>query len=137
MELSTKVHGNISYKEEDIISFKKGIPGFEGLTKFILFEYKENPVFSILHSIEDENIGLFVINPFDFFKEYEINLKNETIGDLLIESENDVRIINTITLSKESITTNLKAPIILNIKNKFGQQIILDREDYKIKQPLF
>lgn len=137
MELSTKVHGDISYKEDDIITFEKGILGFEGLTKFILFEYKENPVFSVLHSIEDKNIGLFVINPFDFFKEYEINLKNDTIGDLSIEGESDVRIINTITLNKDGITTNLKAPIILNIKNKFGQQIILDREDYKIKQPLF
>lgn len=137
MELSTKVHGDISYKQDEVITFKKGLPGFEGLTKFILFEYKENPVFNVLHSIEDENIGLFVINPFDFFKEYEINLKDETIGELLIEAESDVIIINTITLGKDSITTNLKAPIILNIKNKLGKQIILDREDYKIKQPLF
>lgn len=137
MEFSTKIYGDISYKEEEIITFKKGIPGFEGLTKFILFEYKENPVFNILHSIEDENIALIVINPFDFFKEYEINLKNETIGELSIEAETDVKIINTITLNKDGITTNLKAPIILNIKNKFGQQIILDREEYKIKQPLF
>lgn len=137
MELSTKVHGDISYKQDEVITFKKGLPGFEGLTKFILFEYKENPVFSVLHSIEDENIGLFVINPFNFFKEYEINLKDETIGELLIEAESDVIIINTITLGKDSITTNLKAPIILNIKNKLGKQIILEREDYKIKQPLF
>jgi flagellar assembly factor FliW len=37
----------------------------------------------------------------------------------------------------EHITTNLKAPIIINIKQKLGEQIILDNDKYKIKHPLF
>ena len=47
-------------------------------------------------------------------------------------------VFNTVTLNSDpkKITTNLKAPIIINISNNLGEQIILDKEKYKIKHPL-
>ena len=54
MKLNTKYHGVKEYEEKDIINFKKGLPGFEGLKKFILFPVEDNDVFSILHSVEND-----------------------------------------------------------------------------------
>ncbi len=138
MKLSTKYHGVREFKEEDIISFKKGLPGFEGLKKFILFSVEENQLFSILQSVEDEEIGLVVISPFEVAKDYEFKLSDEKIKELNIEAPEDVLALNTVTLSSkvEEITTNLKAPIIINIKQRQGEQIILDNDSYKIKHPL-
>jgi flagellar assembly factor FliW len=31
---------------------------------------------------------------------------------------------------------NLKAPIVINMDKKLGEQIIIDKEEYKIKHPL-
>lgn len=139
MKLNTKYHGVKEYEEKDIVEFKKGLPGFENLKKFILFPVEENEVFSILHSVEDEDIGIVVVSPFLFIKDYEFDLKEEKAKELEVEGHEDVFILNTVTLNSkiEEITINLKAPIVINIKRRSGEQIILDNPNYDIKHPLF
>lgn len=139
MKLNTKYHGVKEYEEKDILSFKKGLPGFEGLNKFIIFPVEDNEIFSILHSLEDDSIGLVVVSPFYVIKDYEFKLEDEKIDELKIESPEDVLVLNTVTLNSaiEKITVNLKAPIIINIKNKLGEQIILDNPNYSIRHSLF
>jgi len=139
MELNTKQHGIINYKTEDIIEFNKGLPGFEELKKFILFPVEANDVFSVLHSLEDLNIGFIVIPPFNFIKDYEFNIEDERLREINITSPEDILILNPITLNSkiENITVNLRAPIIINTKNKQAEQVILDNDKYLIKYPLF
>lgn len=139
MNLNTKYHGVKEYEEKDIIEFKKGLPGFEELKKFILFTVEDNDVFSILHSVEDESVGLVVVSPFYAVKDYEFKLDDGMVKELKIESHEDVLVLNTVTLNTdvENITVNLKAPIIINIKGKLGEQIILDNPNYSIKHLLF
>lgn len=138
MNINTKYHGIKQYNEEDIITFKKGLPGFENLTKFILFPIEDVAVFNILHSIENEEIGLIVTSPFNIDKNYEINLSFDLTEELEIEKETDVLLLNTVTLNSklENITVNMKAPIILNIVKGQGRQIILDDGKYLLKHPL-
>ncbi|ABK61845.1 flagellar assembly protein FliW [Clostridium novyi] len=139
MKLETKCHGIIEYKEEDVIEFKKGIPGFNELKRFINFPIEDNEVFSVLHSIENNEIGFIVTSPFSIIKDYEINLDDSVIERLNIENEKDVLVLNTVTLHSklENITVNLCAPIVINIKTKLGEQIILNNGKYQIKHPLF
>lgn len=139
MKLNTKFHGKVEYNEEDVITFKKGLPGFENLRSFILIPVEENSIFTILHSIEDDEVGLLLVSPFETEPDYELKLNDEKVNELKIESQNEVLVLNTVTLRNniKEITTNLKAPIIINIKEKLGEQIILDNEKYCIKHPLF
>lgn len=134
----SKIHGEMEYDNKNIITFKKGIPGFDGLTKFILVDLNDYEPFKLLQSLEDDEIGVIVTSPFEFDEKYEVNLNKEIISRLDIKEEKDVIIVTTITLNSDpkKITTNLKAPIIINNDNKFGEQIILDDLKYEIKQPL-
>lgn len=138
MELHTKYHGIKEYSEEEIITFSKGIPGFEQLKKFILFQIQENEYFQVLHSVEDDRIGVIVINPFDFQFNYEIDIDDNTIDALHIKNEQEALVINTVTLSSDikNITVNLRAPIIINKRERLGEQIILEDSNYAIKHPL-
>lgn len=139
MKLSTKYHGIREYQQEDIITFNKGIPGFEGLRKFILFTVEDNNIFSILHSIEDETIGIILVSPFNVDKNYEFNLDDEIVSSLKINNPSQVLVLNTVTLNSDikNITVNLKAPIVINNELKLGEQVILDNEKYQVKHPLF
>lgn len=139
MKLNTKCHGVLEYSEKDIIVFKKGIPGFEHLKKFILAPIEENNLFYVLHSIEDENIGIIVTFPFSVLRDYEFELSEDKTAELKIKGIEDVFIVNTVTLDSlmENITINLKAPIVINIKEGIGEQLILDKVEYPIKYPLF
>lgn len=138
MQLYTRYHGLREYSEEDIICFKNGLPGFENLKKYILFPIEENELFNVLHSIEDDSVGLITVSPFNILKEYEFKLEDNILRELEISSPEEVIVINTVTLHSnvEKITVNMKAPIIININRKLGEQIILDNDKYHIKYPL-
>jgi flagellar assembly factor FliW len=138
MKYMSKVHGEITYEDKDIITFKKGVLGFDQLRKFFLVDLKDTEPFKLLHSLEDEEVGFIVISPYEFFDDYEINLNNEAINNLNIQSSQEVMILTTITLNSDikKITTNLQGPIIINISNNLGEQIIVDNSKYKVKEPL-
>jgi len=93
--------------------------------------------FKILHSVEDENVGMVTISPFHVMSNYKIELSSSVLKELDIDNEEEVLVLSTVTLSSQisKITTNLKAPIIINLKNNLGYQIILDEDKYSIKHP--
>ncbi|MZK49896.1 flagellar assembly protein FliW [Clostridium beijerinckii] len=138
MKFISKVHGEIEYDENNIITFNKGIPGFNDLKKFILLDLQEYEPFQLLQSLEDEEIALIVTSPYVFFNDYEIKLNDETINNLKITSSEQVNVITTVTLNSDvnKITTNLQGPIVINTSNNLGEQIILDDSKYKVKSPL-
>ena len=92
------------------ILFEKGIPGFESYKYFTINKVQEN----------------------------EKYLSDEFIEELNIKNPEDVLVLCLITLGKtlKESTVNLKAPIIINMKNNKGKQLILQDDKYKIKEPL-
>lgn len=138
MVFTSKVHGEIQYEENNVITFNKGIPGLNELKKFILLDLEEYEPFKLLQSLEDDEISLIVTSPYEFFSEYEIKLSEETTKNLNIESPEQVIVLTTVTLNSDvkKITTNLQGPIVINTSNNFGEQIILDNSKYKVKSPL-
>ena len=111
------------------ILFEKGIPGFENYRYFNVNIVEGNERFYNIVSKEDSNIGFVSISPFEIKTDYEIDLDDEFIKELDIKDEKDV-------LALKDSTANLKAPIIINIKNNRGKQLILQDDKYKIKEPL-
>ncbi|MDB3085898.1 flagellar assembly protein FliW [Clostridioides difficile] len=120
------------------ITLKKGILGFENLKEYELLDIENNNTLKEFNSIEEECVGFIIVSPFEIIKEYEVTLNQDIIEKLKVESPNDILIFNIITLGrtlKES-TVNMKAPIIINVKNHYGMQIILQEEKYSIRHPL-
>lgn len=120
------------------IFFEKGIPGLEKYREFEINQVESNEKFKQIISIEDSNIGFIAISPFEIKKNYELNLSDDVIKELQIDSPKDVLVLSLITLGKtlEKSTVNLKAPVIINIKNNKGKQLILQDDKYNIKEPL-
>ncbi|WP_411170320.1 flagellar assembly protein FliW [Clostridium sp. MB05] len=139
MELTSPIHGKMIYEDNEIINFVKGIPGFDNLKKYIIKEVENDSPFNILQSIEDKDIGFIIIPPFFIYNDYEIKLSEEIIEKLNIENQEDVLLYSIVTLNSkvEDITANLKAPLVINIKNKKGEQYIIDKEKYSIKEKIY
>nr|WP_312214309.1 flagellar assembly protein FliW [Clostridioides sp.] len=119
------------------IKFSKPLLGFDNLVEFEIVDVEINPIFKEVNSLEDENIGFLAISPFDMDENYEIKLSDNDIKELEIENPEDVLLLNIITLgdSLATSTVNLRAPIVLNIKNKLAFQIVIQNDKYDIKAP--
>jgi len=120
------------------IIFEKGILGFEDIKEYKLKDLESNPIFKELNSTKEKGLGFVVISPFDIDDKYEINLSDSLIKELNIDSPKDVMVLNILTLGKtlDKTTVNMKAPLIINVNNGLGKQIILQNEKYEVKTPL-
>ncbi|GAA0091804.1 flagellar assembly protein FliW [Paraclostridium bifermentans] len=120
------------------IVFEKGLPGFENHKNFEISEIEENQKFKVVNSLDDKSVGFIAVSPFDIKKDYEIKLDADTINLLKIDKPEDVLLLNIVTLGKklENSTVNLKAPLVMSVKNKLGAQLILQDDKYNIKEPL-
>ena len=138
MKFETKYHGTLEFNEDEIIHFEKGLPGFEEFKKFVILPVEDNEFFNILHSVENNKVGFIVVSPFNVIKDYEFDLNEDKVKQLKIKDYNQVSVYNTVTLNSDikKITVNLRAPIIINIEEKLGEQVILNNNRYLVKHPL-
>ncbi len=141
MKIQTTRFGELEIADSSVITFNKGIPGFEESKQYVLIpaDDKEETPFFFLQSIDKEEVNFFLVDPFSFFKEYDIKLEEQMVERLELESPTDAIVLTTVTANGEikDATTNLKAPLIINNNKQLGMQIVLDNKDYMIKQPLF
>ena len=139
MIIQTKYLNDIEITKDQILSFPGGILGFENHHEFVLLDIPDNDHFKFLQDINNSYVGFLVINPWDFFEKYDIELPDNELGKLSIDTENKIEIYNIVTLGqtfKES-TSNLLAPIVINQNDKKGRQFILNDSIYTTKHKLF
>jgi len=120
------------------IIFEKGLLGLEQYKNYQIEDVENSDVYKILSSLDDKDISLAIISPFEAYKNYQVNIPKDTEVNLKISSEEDVILYTTVTLSSDikKTTTNLRAPIVINKKTCLGEQIILANESYEIKHPI-
>ena len=139
MKINTKYHGEISIKEEDILHFEKGIPGFPNETKFVQIPLTEDGLFKYYNQFQMPDIGFIITDPFFFKKDYDFVHEDSIVESLEIQNEKDVKVIVIITPQEpfNHSTANLQAPVIMNIDNRKARQVILNNTTYQTKHPLF
>ena len=141
MLIQTKYLGEVKITEDQIIKFPQGILGFEYNQEFIILNIIDNDNFKILQDLKEPNIAFFIINPWDFYKGYTVDLPDEELGKIGIfpKKDNDIAVFNIVTLGKtfQESTANLLAPIIINTKTKQGKQFIQNDTIYTTRHKLF
>jgi len=135
MRLDTKHFGVIEIEEEGIIDFPEGLPGFEDVKKYILICKDEGSPFKWLQSVDQPKLAFAVVDPFLIRKDYDIVLDNATLDSLEIENAEDVLVYSIVVVPEDvsKISMNLKAPIVINTKNRKGAQVILDTDEYGVR----
>ncbi|UFT98546.1 flagellar assembly protein FliW [Radiobacillus kanasensis] len=139
MKIITKFFGEITIKEEDILTFPHGLPGFSEEKAFVLLPIENNPIFQVLQSTKGLNPAFIVVNPYHFKKDYEFVLDSGTVELLQIKTEKDVEVIAIASLKElfEESTVNLQAPIVVNQKEKLAKQFITNSSEYSTKETIF
>ena len=129
MILNTIQFGKLEVEEENILDFKNGLIGFEEYKRFIIVTDKEYEPILWLVSADDPNLEFPIINPLLCYSDYD--------PEVVIESaEKTFFAIVSFKKQVNETTINLKAPIIVDIVNKTGEQIVLNSEKYRTDHSL-
>ena len=140
MKIKTKYQGDIEITQDQIISFPQGILGFEEHKDFIIVSIEGNSYFKFLQNIHHEYISFLVINPWDFYEDYDIELSDKKLKKVNIypKNNNEIEIYNIVTMGKslQSSTANLLAPIVINTRDRLGKQFILENSPYSTRHRL-
>ncbi|PLT31070.1 flagellar assembly protein FliW [Peribacillus deserti] len=136
MLIQTKYHDQVEIKEQAILQFQDGIPGFLDEKEFVLLSLAEE--LHVLQSIKTKEVAFIIINPFISFKDYDLTLDENTIEQLKIEKSEQVQVFTIMSVKHpfNKSTINLAAPVVINVTHKKGKQVILQKTDYSIRTPL-
>ncbi len=139
MEIMTRDFGKIEVDKSDVISFNSGLPGFDDLKDFVLLPLAEESPFIIMQAVEDPDIAFVTVEPGNLIQNYEFEISDKVEKNLKIESISNLLILNIITLKDkiDKSTANLSAPIVINLEEKLGQQVILDDQRYQVRYKIF
>jgi flagellar assembly factor FliW len=139
MKIKTKYHGSIDVKEEEILIFEHGVPGFLEEKQFILLPLPENNLFHILQSVKTPELGFVVTDPFIFFKDYDFTLQDSTVELLGSPTENEIKVLSIVTVKEplHDSTANLQAPIVINLAGNKAKQLILNDVAYQTRHTIF
>ena len=134
-KVMTKI-GELEIDEEKVVRFEKGIPGFESLRDFIVVEKEESYPILWLVSLDSPNVAIPVIDPWLIRVDYTVDIDEETVKELEIESMEDLRILAVLVIpvgNPKDMTINLMAPIVINKRTGKGKQIIMENSGYGIR----
>ena len=140
MRLVTKLFGDIEIDDEKIVIFENGIIGFPDLKKFTLIYDEENQGGAInwLQCIDEPAFALPVLNPLLINGGYDPFINDELLKPLGGITPENIYVLVTVTVPKDikELSVNLKAPIIINVDEKKGSQIIVE-DNFPVKFPIY
>jgi flagellar assembly factor FliW len=143
VKVDTKWFGTVEISEQKIITFEKGLMGFEDYKKFVIvYELEEDREHSImwLQSLDEVSLALPVIKPELIKEDYDPVVEDELVFGLG-ENIRDANLLVLVTLTVpqdiKKMTCNLKAPLIINTDTMKAVQLVANNEDYVVRYPIY
>jgi flagellar assembly factor FliW len=135
LKVQTSRFGEIDVDEGDIISLPEGLIGFPELVRYVLLDHDSDSPFKWLQSVDEGSMAFVVISPLTFRPDYTVEVTEEEISTLHLDNAEDavISVIVTIPMDPKKMSANLKAPLVFNLKNRLGKQVIVKDAQYQTK----
>lgn len=136
IKLHTSRFGDLEVQQSSQIEIVGGLIGFPQFPLFVMLDYTEP--FSWLQSTTNPDLAFVIVNAAEFGDSYVFDIPNNDT-DLDIKENDDVAVFNVVSIrpNPRDSTVNLKAPVVVNLRNRRGRQIILDDQRYPTRMPLW
>jgi flagellar assembly factor FliW len=123
----------------DIITFPRGILGFEECRTFRLERNAEWEPLAKLQSVEQPRLSFVVAPPRLFLTDFCVRIDPLEVAELEIQDVHDAEMWAIVTVPDDPrrMSANLQGPIIVNRANGKGKQVVLTRSHYSTQHPMF
>jgi flagellar assembly factor FliW len=139
MRIQTGRFGQLTLSEQEIIQIPQGILGFPELKRFCLVDPADDTLILWLQSIENPQVAFPVLEPKVFRPEYAVRLSAAELRELKLENINQSAVLSILTIPSDAtqMTANLKAPLVINLKQQIARQVVLQENEYSVKHLMF
>lgn len=139
MRVSTTRFGEIEAKDQEIFEFKEGLLGFGLLRRFIILDDPHDEIFAWLQSCENPDVAFPLLEPEIFTSNFDFGISKSDVESMNLSKVEDGKIFCIITIPKDptQMTANMKAPLLLNLKELNGRQCVLQDNSLAIREPIF
>lgn len=128
--------GVLEIPDEGVIEFPLGLIGIEG-HRYALVGGGDDSSFAWLHSLDDPSFALPVMNPWQVFVDFEVEISDAEAARIGIENAENTAVYVTVRATErpEDCSVNLRAPILVNAGR--GYQVINESSAAPLRAPLF
>lgn len=138
LQISSRALGDIEVSSKWVMHFPTPIGGFPSLQNFVLIPAAREGLWW-LQSIDDADVTFILGDPFLLDASYAFDLGDVERDMLSITSESDAFGLVMITLPRhdgESATANFRAPVVFNLTQRAGMQVLSRDDAHDLRRPL-
>src|SRR3954470_16491338 len=117
----------------------QGILGFPEYKTFCLVDPGDDTLIMWLQSLDNSEIAFPVLEPKIFKPDYSVRLSAKELRELKLENINQSAVFSILTVPEDvrEMTANVKAPLVINLKEQLAKQVVLQENEYGIKHEMF
>lgn len=138
MKTETKYFGQVEYERDDLLTFPRGLFGFEDEQSFLLLPFEGDGTLLCLQSVATPQLAFILLDPFALDGGYAPALQPEELRELEAEKSEDLYYY-TMCAVKSPVadsTVNLKCPVAVNGDTRKAAQVILEDNTYHMRHRL-
>lgn len=122
--------GQIEVEEDKIICFTRGLPGFPECREFIVMDHDKETPLRWLHCVDRPEVAFLIIEPAQVLASYQLEIPPSVLSTLDWDTSRsegcEVVIFVILNADASGLTANLRAPVVVNPRNRRAHQLILD-----------
>ncbi|MEC9094525.1 MAG: flagellar assembly protein FliW [Planctomycetota bacterium] len=134
MNIETTRFGTIEIEEQDVLNFESGLIGFSDTKEWVILADTENPAVAWLQSLADPTLGMAIVSPRRFIPNYQVRLTPTELEPIQLTDVDQAFVLCIVSRNENRLTMNLRAPVIINLDQKMGAQIMTS-DDQPLQYP--
>jgi flagellar assembly factor FliW len=143
--IQTTYFGELEYAESAVFQFPYGLPGFERERTFLFVQRPQTEPLMFLQSLATPHLCFILLPILAADPHYRVSLDAEDLAVLRLPAGRQPRIGEDILCAAivragdsedAGPTANLMAPVVVNIKEKTGIQVVHADSPYSHRHPL-
>ncbi|HVN05710.1 MAG TPA: flagellar assembly protein FliW [Bryobacteraceae bacterium] len=142
--IRTKCFQQVEYTDASLYQFPCGLPGFEQERAFVFLNRPDSHPLLFMQSTQTPELCFILLPVFAVDPNYQLFLDEEALAQLQLPLTVQPKIGTDILCAvivctrgnQEPPTVNLLAPIVVNLRDRAGAQIIQTQSGYSHQHPL-
>lgn len=138
VKVATSRFGDVDVRDDELFTAVRPLPGFANSSQYFFIERKNIAPFKWMQSVQESDLTFVVVEPNQFFHDYEPRIGAFDVEEVGLKSAKDVFILTIVVLPEDltKMTANLKGPLVFNLKERKFKQSFIETDQYTVRESI-